>query len=160
MIFVTTGTQEPFDRLIQAVDIIASEFPDIEFIVQAFNSSYEPQNFKSQKFLASKDFFSYLRSAELIISHAGMGTIISALVEQKPILVMPRLIQYNEHRTGHQLATATKLDELGYVHVAYDEKQLIQMIQEKGLSGFKPLHQLGKEASRGLLDSLDDFIKD
>ena len=55
----------------------------------------------------------------MIYAHAGMGTILSALKQDKPIIIVPRLASLKEHRNDHQIATAMRMDELGYVYVAY-----------------------------------------
>ncbi|WP_183558407.1 glycosyltransferase [Mucilaginibacter sp. SP1R1] len=159
MIFVTTGTQEPFDRLIETIDDIAGQYPGLTFVVQAFSSLYKAKNFDVLEFISAADFSSYMDKADLIISHAGMGTIISALVENKPIIVMPRLLRYNEHRNEHQLATARKFDALGYLHVAYDEHELMAKFITMWPDQLKPLHKIGNSASDTLLDSLRTFIE-
>jgi UDP-N-acetylglucosamine transferase subunit ALG13 len=159
MIFVTTGTQEPFDRLLKAVDVIASKLKDVPFQVQAFAKNYETIHVETSEFMSPEDFDENIKKATLIISHAGMGTVISALVQAKPIIIMPRLQKYNEHRNEHQLATAKKLDDLKFVHVAYDEQELVDKILEVWPNNFESLHQVGKEASQELLTSLGNYIK-
>ncbi|MES2266932.1 MAG: glycosyltransferase [Bacteroidota bacterium] len=159
MIFVTTGTQEPFDRLLKAVDVIASRLENVPFHVQAFAKDYEAVHVKTSEFMTPEDFDDNIKNAKLIISHAGMGTVISALVQAKPIIIMPRLVKYNEHRNEHQLATARKLDDLKFVHVAYDEDELIDKIMEIWPDNFESLHQVGEQASTELLTSLGNYIK-
>jgi UDP-N-acetylglucosamine transferase subunit ALG13 len=159
MIFVTAGTQLPFDRLLKAADQMASEFIDVEFVVQALNTTYSPKNLKVLDFLAPADFDNYLDSAKLIISHAGMGTIINAMVKQKPIIVMPRLFKYNEHRNEHQLGTARKMDNLGYVDVAYDEIELIKKVKDMWPHNLKPRNTIGHFAPDDIVKSINTFIK-
>lgn len=159
MIFVTTGTQEPFDRLLKAVDMIASKLKDVPFHVQAFANDYEARHVQTYESLTPGDFDEKIKKASLIISHAGMGTVISALVQGTPIVIMPRLLKYNEHRNEHQLATAKKLDDLKFVHVAYDEHELVQKIFEIWPDNCESLHQVGEQASAALLTSLGDYIK-
>ncbi|RYZ98900.1 MAG: glycosyl transferase family 28 [Sphingobacteriaceae bacterium] len=158
MIFVTTGTQEPFDRLIEAVDELAGKLPGVTFNVQAFTSEYKATNINVQNFITPVEFDFNMRHAKLIISHAGMGTIISALVNSKPIIVMPRLLKYHEHRNEHQLATAKKLDDLGYILVAYNEQDLVDKVLEIWPDDLKCLHNVGNVASQKLLNSLNNFI--
>lgn len=160
MIFVTTGTQEPFDRLIQAVDEIAYHLPDVTFNVQAFLHEYEPVNIKVSNFISPAEFDYNINNCKLIIGHAGMGTIISALVNSKPIIVMPRLLKYGEHRNEHQMATAKRMDQLGYIHVAYDEHELVAKVLDLWPDNLKCLHNVGSIASQELMDSIDSFIKE
>ncbi|MCD8290238.1 MAG: glycosyl transferase family 28 [Prevotella sp.] len=154
MIFATIGTQAPFDRFIRTLDEIAVNL-DEEIIAQTHNGIYEAQHLKTVGFLPPDVFNEYFKKARLIVAHAGMGTIISALTQNKPIIVMPRLASLGEHRNDHQMATAMRLDELGYIHVAYDKKQLEDLLLNKDI---KPLKQIGESASQSLIDSLTEYI--
>ena len=159
MIFVTAGTQEPFDRLIQIIDELAFDLKGINFVVQALHSDYKPRNIEVLNFISVAEFDAHVNAAQLIISHAGIGTIISALEKGKPIIVMPRLMKYNEHRNEHQLATAKKMEELGYVNVAYDGHELKKIFKTAWPNDLKVYHSIGKNASSELLKSITDFIK-
>lgn len=131
MIFLTVGTQFPFDRLVQAVDDAFDECSvDEEIFAQIGESSYKPRNFKSVASLEKKVFDEYLQEATGIISHAGMGTITMALKNHKPLLVMPRMKRCKEHVNDHQVATAKKFEELGRILVAYDTKDLLQKMKQ------------------------------
>ena len=158
MIFVTIGTQEPFDRLIKIMDEVALKLNDTEIVAQVFKTSYKIQNMKTLELVSPKLFDDYLNKAELIITHAGIGTIISALVSKKPIIIMPRLHKFNEHRNDHQLATARKVDSLGYVHVAYNEEELKKKILELWPNKLTPLYSVGNIASDELTNSIKGFL--
>jgi len=158
MIFVTIGTQEPFDRLIKAMDEIAPQLSGVPIFVQTLNSGYRVKNMNVINFLSPDEFSVYFNNAKLVISHAGMGTIISALEQEKPIIVMPRLLKLKEHRNEHQLATSKKLDKLGYIRVAYDEGELKKMVLKVLFEDLRPLYKIGNSASDSLLTSLRDFI--
>lgn len=96
-------------------------------------------------FLPPDVFAEYFGRARMVIAHAGMGTILSALKQDKPIIIVPRLASLKEHRNDHQIATAMRMDELGYV--AYDKKQLKVLIMQKNL---KPLKHIGAQAYESL----------
>ncbi|WP_016955314.1 glycosyltransferase [Catenovulum agarivorans] len=106
MIFLTVGTQLPFDRLVECVDQLCGKYPDLSVFGQIGESKYQPKNFDYQTSLSIQEFNKRFCSAQLIISHAGMGSIITALSNNKPILMMPRETQFAEHRNDHQLGTA------------------------------------------------------
>lgn len=160
MIFVTTGTQEPFDRLLKIVDEIAGNNSQEKVIAQAINDTYKVKNIELCSFLDPEKFDAVFKKARLVISHAGMGSIISALTYKKPLVIFPRIAKLGEHRNEHQLATANKFKELGYVHVAENEEELVKilekLLQKKELT---PLFELGEYASGDLVKSLKDFIK-
>lgn len=154
MIFVTIGTQLPFDRLIKIVDDLAPQLNE-EIIAQVYKCGFTPKNIKTVDFLAPDEFNNLFDKASLIISHAGMGTILSALQKDKPIIVFPRIAALGEHRNEHQLATARKFKEMGIVNVAMNEKELSAIL----VNGNLPiLNHIGDYASPSLIQSIVDFI--
>jgi UDP-N-acetylglucosamine transferase subunit ALG13 len=154
MIFVTIGTQLPFDRLIKIIDELAPQLNE-EVVAQVYQCGFTPKNIKTVDFLAPDEFNTLFDKARLIISHAGMGTILSALQKDKPIIVFPRIAALGEHRNEHQLATARKFKEMGAVNVAMDEEELIPML----LNGNQTtLQHIGTYASPSLIQSIQKFI--
>ena len=88
MIFLTVGTQFPFDRLVKAVDEAADkEVFDERIFAQIGTSSYSPRNFEAVPSPEKTLFDGHFQMADSIISHAGMGTITMALESRKPLLV-------------------------------------------------------------------------
>ncbi|MDR0614394.1 MAG: hypothetical protein LBF82_00245 [Lactobacillales bacterium] len=156
MIFVTIGTQIHFDRLIVAIDEIAATLKEEPVIVQTLKGKYQPKHVQVVDFLSPDEFNNYVNNARLIVSHAGMGSILSALEQRKPIIIFPRLASLGEHRNDHQMATAMKMNELGYVYVAYDKKQLKELILKKDL---QPLKMIGKSALSRFIESITEPIK-
>lgn len=155
MIFATIGTQAPFDRFVKMLDELCKNINE-EVVCQTIQTNYQAQNIKTVDFLPPDEFNQYLEKARLIIAHAGMGTIISALKQKKPIIIVPRLASLKEHRNDHQMATAMRMHELGYVYVAYDKAQLNELISRKDL---KPLKEIGDLASTSLINSLNKSIE-
>ena len=84
-------------------------------------------------FLAPDEFDKLCHDARLIVAHAGMGTIISAMTKGKPIIVFPRIAALGEHRNEHQLATSKKMKELGYAYVANNKEELKEYLLKKRL---------------------------
>lgn len=154
MIFCTIGTQAPFDRFIKIVDEIAADL-DEEVVAQVYKSEYIAKNIRTVDFLAPDKFNELFSSARMVVAHAGMGTIISAMKQRKPIIIFPRIAKLGEHRNEHQLATAQKMKELGYVYVANDAEELKALLTNPDL---KPLHKLGNFASQSLIDELSIII--
>ncbi|WP_316809591.1 glycosyltransferase [Pedobacter agri] len=160
MIFVTIGGQEPFDRLIEAMDLLAPKLNGYDIVAQVLNSNYKAKNIKTISYLSPKEFDFYFDEATLIVGHAGMGTILTALQREKPIIVIPRKIELKEHRNNHQWATAQKMTELNYVHVVNDEKDLLENIRKFLETGAKSLFKINSEASDSLLESIKDYTEE
>jgi UDP-N-acetylglucosamine transferase subunit ALG13 len=137
MIFLTVGTQFPFDRLVKAVDKAAGiNGFDEKIVAQIGDSSYCPKNFEAAPSVEKAVFDQYFAEANSIISHAGMGTITMALDHRKPLLVMPRMKKYGEVVNDHQLAIARKFEQLGYLLVAYNSEDVPDKIKQ--LKSFVP----------------------
>ena len=154
MIFVVTGTQLPFDRLIRMLDEIAPQL-DEDIVAQVNGSGYLPRHINTIDLLPPDEFDRLFSSARLIVAHAGIGTIITAMQQQKPVIIFPRIAALGEHRNEHQLATAEKMKEAGWVYVANTKEELSELLQIPDLS---PLCTIGSSASESLVESITDFI--
>ncbi len=155
MIFLTVGTQFPFDRLVKAVDDAFDEgVISEEIFAQIGETSYKPHNFESVVSLEKKVFDKHLKKASGIISHAGVGTITIALNNEKPLLVMPRLKKYGEVVNDHQLAIARKFEEFGHILVAYQEEGLAKKIEQ--LKSFIPRQR--KSNAKAVAARISEFL--
>jgi Uncharacterized conserved protein len=153
MIFVTIGTQFPFDRLIEMLDRIAPEL-DEEIYAQVLKGKYKPKHIKTLDFIEPDEFEEVFVQARLVVAHAGMGTILSSLRRSKPLIIFPRIAALGEHRNEHQNATALMIKENNYAYVATDEKELRELLHKD----LRPLKHIGEFASESLVNSLKDFI--
>ena len=157
MIFVVVGTQEPFDRLIRIIDewSALSGYNDITAQISA--AKYFPKNFNWFDFTSPDVFDERFKEAELIISHAGMGTIISALQYSKPIIVMPRLAKFREHRNDHQLATAISFSKLNYVKSVFNRQELFDALDNR--KSILPAPPISPHASTELISLVARFMQ-
>ena len=104
MILVTLGTQDKsFVRLLKAIDK-QIELGNIkeEVIVQAGYTKYESKNMKIFDLVSPKELDSLMKSANIIITHGGVGSILGALKYGKPVIAAARLSKYGEHTNDHQ----------------------------------------------------------
>lgn len=156
MILVTVGTDQPFDRMMMVIDRWVEETCRKDVFAQIGEGGWQPRHMPFVEFLEPAEFKGRFAEATLIIGHAGMGTILSALLHGKPILVMPKKASLGEHCNEHQTATAKRMMELGNVNVAFDETELrmkLDLVEE--LRGGDPI---GDHASGGLVAGIREFI--
>jgi exopolysaccharide biosynthesis glucuronosyltransferase PssE len=156
VIFVTVGTQLPFDRLISAVDEWAGAAAGRNVFAQIGPARFEPRYIEHARFISPQTYSERMRAATAVVAHAGMGTILSALELGKPLLIVPRRAELGEHRNDHQLATAHRLADLGRVNVAFDEIELAAKLDE--LRRVMPQPRISRSAPDGLLAGLRTFI--
>ena len=158
MIFLTVGTQLPFDRLTRTVDEWCESRDTHVFgqIASPGPNGYHPRHFEWEEFLKPAEFDARVSACELVIAHAGMGSIITALAKEKPILVMPRRAQLQEQRNDHQIATARRLGELGKIAVAMDEAELVERLDR--LDELKAAGAIGPYAQDSLIEAVRGVI--
>lgn len=155
MIFLTIGTQFPFDRLVRGIDNAVDEgLIKEEIFAQIGETSYKPRNFESAALLEKNVFDRYFKKASALISHAGIGTITMALDNEKPLLVMPRMKRYKEHVNDHQIDFAREFGELGHILVAYDVEDLADSIRK--LKSFVPKER--KASPDAVADRIGRFL--
>ena len=130
MIFVSTGSRKfQFDRLIKKLDEIANDIQEPIF-AQIAETTYLPQNYQYKRYLSPEEFSEYQEKADLIISHAGTGALITALKKGKQVIAVPRLAKYGEHSDDHQLQVAGALSDEGYLRVVTEMDDLAKIIDE------------------------------
>lgn len=105
MIFVTVGTHEQqFNRLVECVDkLVESGEIEEEVFIQYGYSTYIPKRCKGNKLLAYEDMVNLLNQADIVITHGGPASFISALQCGKIPVVVPRQKKFGEHVNNHQL---------------------------------------------------------
>lgn len=117
LIFVTLGTQDKqFGRLIEAVNRIET---DEEIIAQIGSTKCSKINLRSNikifDYLSDDEFDRYMKEARIVITHAGVGTIIKGLKLHKKMIVAARLKKYKEHVNDHQIQILNTFAEDGYI---------------------------------------------
>jgi UDP-N-acetylglucosamine transferase subunit ALG13 len=148
-----------FSRLIKEVDEIAIKISD-EIVIQRGYSRYHPKNTRNFDFVPIITAIEYIKTSELVISHAGIGTIILCKEYGIPLIIVPRRKKYNEHMNDHQMEIAKVLEEKGEggIHVIYEEDQLEKKIIEI-LGNRKrqtPIRNIGRER---LIRMIREFIE-
>lgn len=160
MIFVTVGTQLAFDRMVGAVDGWAAVTGN-EVFAQVGPTDKKFDHIQQSAFLEPMDFDHYFSAASLVIAHAGMGSILTALSYGKPIIIMPRKASLNEHRNEHQLATARRFATYNGVSVAWDENELTTLLHRIDKTALEQnLVQISNTAPESFIQKLRELIND
>lgn len=156
MILVLLGTQNnSFKRLLEAIQHnIDKKVITDEVIVQAGFTKFESKDMKILD-LIDKEALSKLQDeADLIITHGGVGSIISSLKKGKKVIVVPRLKKYDEHVNNHQLQIARRFEQEGYVKCAINLKNLEKVI--KSMDKFIPMKYESDESN--VVNIIENYI--
>jgi len=109
LILVTVGMHNaPFDRLVRAADEMASLIEE-PVVIQRGVSRYTPMFGQYVDFTGEVQMQAWMSQVRAVVSHAGAGSILSALKAGKPLVLVPRLRRFGEHVDDHQLELAEAL---------------------------------------------------
>lgn len=147
MIFVCVGTSDdPFDRLLEIIDeLCEKKIIKDRVVAQIGRTSYKPRNYEFFKMTEAQKFQEYLEKADYIISHAGIGCVLSAIKMEKKVIIFPRMKKYHEHVDDHQMEMMKAFVEKGYILGATDKKQLKQAVEKIG--EFEPVKFVSNNAT-------------
>jgi len=129
MILVLLGTQNnSFVRLLKEIEkSIDSRIIKEKVIAQVGNTKFDSEKMTVKNFYSQEEMLKLIDSANFIISHGGVGSIISCIKKEKKVIAVPRLKEYKEHVNNHQI-------------------QIVQSLSEKGfIIGIKELNELSEE---------------
>lgn len=126
-IFVILGTQEvPFPRLIHYAEKLAAFH---EVVIQyGYTPIKQQNNIIYRQFYEHSQYQALVKGADIILCHGGAGTIFDMLKLQKKVIVVPREAQYQEHVDDHQLELAMKLSQEGYLFIAQQYEDIVNII--------------------------------
>lgn len=130
MIFVTVGTELPFDRLTMAVDAVCARYGLADVFMQIGERGQEPRFGKYARFLPFTEMQARMRDAALVIAHAGPGSVSLARANGKKPLILPRRPELREVIDGHQLVLADRLAAMGAAHIVRSEAELGDVIPQ------------------------------
>ena len=134
MILVTLGTQkEQFTRLLDCIE--KSKIKD-EIIVQAGYTKYDSKKMKIFDFISYDEMEKYIDRCDLVITHAGTGSVLTPLKKGKKVIICPRLAKYHEHVDDHQVELAEVFSGEGYVLLLDENGNLDELINK--IKNFKP----------------------
>jgi UDP-N-acetylglucosamine transferase subunit ALG13 len=160
VIFVTVGSQLGFDRMTAAVAQWARARGRTDLFFQTGATAADLRGFASEPLLGAAEIARLYDEADLVVAHAGTGSIIECMLRGKPIIVLPRSAALHETRNDHQFATARRFAERAGVHVAWNESELAPLLDRAvdprgGITGGAGI---GPYADERLLAALRAFV--
>ena len=148
MIFVSLGTQDkPFNRIIDYVISLKENLKELQsekIIIQLGQTKLLKSDNKRIKNLENIIIYDMLKpekmkdiikDSDIIITHAGVGTIMECLEMGKEIIVVPRKVENLEHVNNHQEEIAFEMEKKGFLTKVdtYEEfeNKIIMLLKDK-----------------------------
>ena len=156
MILVLLGTQNnSFHRLLEEIQKnIDNGNIQEEVVVQKGYTKFESKDMTIYDELPIEKFNELIEKADLVITHGGVGSIISSVTRGKKVIAVPRLKKYNEHVNDHQLDIIQTFDEMGYIIGIQEVQQLGEAI--KKVKEFKPKEYIKNTGN--IIKIIEDFV--
>ena len=121
MIFATVGsTQIPFERFVRALQSLPGE----QLLVQHGPVDPPPGAARTNAFMQFPEMIESMEAADVVVCHAGAGSILCALRAGHTPVVVPRLKRYQETVDDHQVEFSRALAAEGKVIAVEDLGQL------------------------------------
>ena len=132
MILVTLGTQDKsFKRLLKAIEHqIEMGHITEPVVVQAGYTKYKSKEMEIFDLIPLDEFNQLISKCSFLITHGGVGSIISGLNNGKVVIAAARLKEYGEHDNNHQLQIIEELTNNGYILKLDDFNKLDEVLKQ------------------------------
>ena len=157
MILVLLGTQNnSFHRLLEEVEKnIENGIINEEVIVQAGYTKYQSDKMKIIDLMSKEQLSKFQDEASLIITHGGVGSIVSSIEKGKKVIAVPRKHEYGEHVNNHQEEIVKDFNSKGYIIGIEKVEDLGQAIIKS--KDFEPKKY--QPNNQKMLEILENFIE-
>lgn len=158
MILVVLGTQDKkFTRLLKAVEreIKKGNIKD-RVVVQAGQTDYKSDVMEIFDLMSAPEFDKLMDEADIVITHGGAGTILTAIKKGKKIIAAARLAKYKEHHNDHQKQIIKEFADQGYLLELKDFNKLDELL--KKIKTFKP--KKFESNTPNMIKLLEEYIED
>jgi UDP-N-acetylglucosamine--N-acetylmuramyl-(pentapeptide) pyrophosphoryl-undecaprenol N-acetylglucosamine transferase len=141
VIFATVGTHgQPFTRFLDALAGL-----DDDVVVQYGHNAAPAGVREAVAFMPFDELNARMREADVVVTHAGVGSVLCAREAGHVPVVVPRLHSFGEHVDDHQLELVAALAKDGHVVPVMNISELPAAVQKAGrhadtTSAPKPLH--------------------
>lgn len=160
MIFVSLGTQDkPFNRIIDYILKLKEEIKELEDIEIVFQIGQtklseeeknkieklnektnekkvsekinkEEKNITVFNMLKPEEMKKYIINSSIVITHAGVGTIMECIEHNKDIIVLPRKEENGEHVNNHQEEIAFEMEKKGLLYKVDTYEKMKEIVIE------------------------------
>jgi beta-1,4-N-acetylglucosaminyltransferase len=154
-IFASVGNAtQPFDRFLRMVDEVAGR-SRLRTLIQTGAGVYRPRNAETVDFVGRAEFDELCRAADFVITHAGVGSVMTAVRLGKVPIVVPRRQDQGEVINDHQFELAAELSRMGWCRVASGVDDLLGYLQ--AAPGGVPAAEI--VSNRLMRELVTDFIR-
>lgn len=156
MILVTLGTQDKdFSRLLKAVEKqIKNGVIKDKVVAQVGTTKYNSDVIEMFDLIPVDKFDELMSSCDILITHGGVGSILTGLKNDKKVIAAARLKKYKEHVNDHQLEIIENFSNDGYILELKDFDKLDEVLEKT--KAFKPKKY--KSNTENFVKTIEEYI--
>lgn len=156
MILVLLGTQDnSFHRLLDKIqELIDKKVIQEKVVVQAGRTKYESKDMEIFSLMPQDKLRDLMEKADLIITHGGVGSIVTSLKMGKKVIAVPRLSNFGEHVNDHQIQIVDSFNKQGFL-IGVPELDDLEKAIEKART-FEPKKFVSQ--TENMIKIIEDFI--
>ena len=157
MILVLLGTQNySFHRLLEEIQkCIDKGLISQEVIVQSGGTKFASPQMKLFSLIGQDDLNNLINKADIIITHGGVGSIVSSVKLHKKVIAVPRLEKYGEVSNDHQIQIIETFANEGFIIGLHDVSELEDAL--KKINNFEP--KTLKSNTENIINLVRNFIE-
>ena len=157
MILVLLGTQNySFHRLLEEIQrCIDNGIINQEVIVQSGGTKFASPQMKLFSLIGQDDLNNLINKADIIITHGGVGSIVSSVKLHKKVIAVPRLEKYGEVSNDHQIQIIETFANEGFIIGLHDVSELEDAL--KKINNFEP--KTLKSNTENIINLVRNFIE-
>lgn len=161
MILVTLGTQDKkFYRLLNSIQSeIKKGNINEEVVVQAgYSCDFKSEDMKIFNLIEMDQFDELISKCDLLITHGGVGSIITGLKYNKKVIACARLSKYLEHTNDHQTQIVDNFSKSGYIMALTEENSLSELLLQVKKFEPKKYKSNTKKFSKLIESVIDNYL--
>lgn len=129
--FCTVGNlKKPFKRFFDLIFDSIDLLPKPIIIQSGHNKINKSSLYNFKTFYDINEHQNNISNSQVVVSHAGAGTIFQCLRSNKKPIIIPRLGDLNEHINNHQLDLFKKLNALDLIYTSNSRDDFYNLIKK------------------------------
>ena len=126
-----------------------------QVVVQRGHTKFESNDMTLYNEVPLTEFEKLIDDASLVITHGGVGSIVSSIEKGKKVIAVPRLKKYKEHVNNHQLDIIKSFNDMGHIIGVTGVEELEGALRK--ISTFEPKKYIKNTGN--VLKIVEEFIE-
>lgn len=160
--FVTVGnSKQRFDRLMDIIEYCSDLLPKPIYIQTGYNEYdiCQHNDVECTRSFSGDNYKEILNTSEILVMHAGAGSLINAVRLGKKPVIMPRNQEYGEHVDNHQVEFAHQIKKTNLAFVINNQQELENILKNDTSFVQGEVSKSNSGIRKMLSEDLDNYLR-